>query len=68
MRKTMTVNVAAGPLMSGVAAAGVGDQATPVIHPHHPALGTAAAIAPGPSRLQRGRIPPPCTYQLKGVV
>ena len=24
----MTVNVAAGPLMSGVAAAGVGDQAT----------------------------------------
>jgi hypothetical protein len=68
VRKTMTVNVATGPLMSGIPAAGPGDQATPVIHPHHPAVSTAAAVAPRPSRLQRGRIPPPCTYQLKGVV
>ena len=59
--KTMTVNVATGPLMSGVADASPGDQATPDIRPHHPALSTAAAIAPCPSRLQRGRTPPPCT-------
>jgi hypothetical protein len=61
VRKTMTVNVATGPLMSGVAAASPGDQAIPEIHPHHSALSTAAAIAPRPSGLQRVQTPSLCT-------
>ncbi len=41
----MTTVVATGPLLPGVAEAGSGDQATPGIQPHHPAVATAATLA-----------------------
>jgi hypothetical protein len=56
VRRTTSI-VAAGPLLPAVAGASLGAQATPEILPHHPAVTTAATLAPRRSRRQRGQTP-----------
>ena len=57
MRRTTSIVVATGPLLPGAAGASPGEQATPETQPHHPAVSTAATLAPRRSRRQRGRTP-----------
>ena len=53
----MTIVVAAGSLLAGVAEASLGDQATSGLQPHQPAVSTAATLPPLSSRWQHGRTP-----------